>query len=255
MPAPAVKKTIVGLTALAAGSAAALGWGWERRDPRAAAADPVLETARRGASGQTLEQEDVAVAAVRAHLLDAGVQGQLSDVRLYPLTVADEIVVCALLPLAGAEAMQVVARVVLHKPTAAARAAAAQDGEAIARTRPAMVIMEVGPGLGRGGSQQGPALRYCRDPQVATAAGADASQVTARVQADAEAAAAPLARVVVVSPVRVRAAPAGDADILWTATRGRSYVVLDRAPGGWIHLGDGQTTLGWAHSSLFSPSP
>ncbi|WP_305670242.1 SH3 domain-containing protein [Falsiroseomonas sp.] len=243
------------MAALAAGSAAAVIWGWERRDQRGAAAGPMLEAGPRGVSGHTLDQEEVAVAAVRAHLGDANVDGELSDVRLYPLNVKDEIVVCALLPMPRAEAMRVVARVVLHQPTATARATAAQGGQASVQTRTAMVIMEAGPGLGWGGSQQGAALRYCRDPQVAIAASADPLQVPALVQADAEAAIAPAARVVVTATVRVRTAPSGDAAILSTAPRGRSYVVLGRAPGGWIHLGEGQASLGWAHSSLFSPSP
>lgn len=253
MPAPAVSKTLVGLAALAAGSAAALVWGSERREARGAAVDPVLETAQRGESGLSLGREAVAVAAVRAHLRDAGVEAHLSDIRLYPLSAADEIVVCGLLPIPGAEALQVVARVILNQPTRAARASAVQDGQAAPQTRPAMVILEAGPGLGRGGSQQGPALRYCRDPQVAAAAGA--APATAALLADAEVAAAPAARVVVVAPVRVRAAPASDAVILWTAPRGRSYVVLGQAAGGWVHLGDGQLALGWAHSSLLGPSP
>jgi hypothetical protein len=242
------------LTALAAGGAAALVSGGDRRDSRGAAADPVLKTAQRGESGLTLRQEEVAVAAVDAHLRDAGVQSQLSDIRLYPLIVADEIVVCGLLPVGRAGAMQVVARVVLNQPTAAARASAARNGHATPHTRTAMVILEAGPGLGRGGSREGPGLRYCRHPEVAGGA-AEATSATAAVQAGAEAATAPAARVVVVAPVRVRAAPASDAAILWTAPRGRSYVVLGQAPGAWIHIGDGQTALGWAHSSLFAPSP
>ncbi|MGK7871609.1 SH3 domain-containing protein [Falsiroseomonas sp. E2-1-a20] len=250
MPAHAVSKTLVGLTALAAGSAAALVWGWDRREPRAAAADPVLEATQRGESGLSLRQEEVAVAAVRAHLHDANVQGRLVNVRLYPLAVADELVVCGLLSVSGAETMQVVARVVLNQPIVAARVSAAQNGRTTPETRSAMVILEAGPGLGRGGSQQAPALRYCRDLQVAAA---EAASATAALQV--EAAAASAAHVVVVSPVRVRSAPVGDAAILWTAPRGRRFVVLDQAPGGWIRLGDGQAALGWAHSSLLGPSP
>jgi hypothetical protein len=229
----------------------------DRRDPHGAAADPVLEAAQRGESGMGLGQEEVAVAAVRAHLRDARVESSLSSIRLYPLAAADEIVVCGLLPVPGAEAMQVVARVVLYQPTAAAQASAAQDGQAAPQTRPAMVIMEAGPGLGRGGSQQGPGLRYCRDPQVAAgpAGTAQAAENAVLMPASAQTAAAPAARVVVVAPVRVRAAPGGDAAILWTAPRGRSFVVLGQAPGGWIHLGDGQAALGWAHASLFGPAP
>ncbi|MGK7869436.1 SH3 domain-containing protein [Falsiroseomonas sp. E2-1-a20] len=252
----AATKTLVGLTALAAGSAAALVLGWDRRDPRgAAAADPVPATVQRGESGLSLRQEEVAVAAVRAHLRDARVEGHLSSIQLYPLAMVDELVVCGLLPIPGAEAMQVVARVVLNQPTAAARAAAVQDGQAVPQTRPAMVILEAGPGLGRGGSQQGPGLRYCRAPLIASGDSAEVIPATAAKQVDAEAAAAPAARVLVVTPVHVRAAPAGSAAILWTAPRGRSFVVLGQAPGGWIHLGDGQTALGWAHSSLFGPAP
>jgi SH3-like domain-containing protein len=55
--------------------------------------------------------------------------------------------------------------------------------------------------------------------------------------------------------VRVRTAPAGSAAILWTAPRGRSYILLDRAPGGWVQIGDGETALGWVHSSLLGPAP
>jgi hypothetical protein len=111
MAAPAVSKTLAGLTALAAGSAAALVLGWDRRDPHSTAADPVPSTAQHGASGLSLLQEEVAVAALQAHLRDARVEGHLTGIRLYPLAMADELVVCGLLPVPGAEAMQVVARI------------------------------------------------------------------------------------------------------------------------------------------------
>jgi hypothetical protein len=77
MAAHAVSKTLVGLTALAAGSAAALVWATNPHEPRGAAADPDLEVAQRGESGMSLGQEEVAVAAVRAYLRDARVEGLL----------------------------------------------------------------------------------------------------------------------------------------------------------------------------------
>jgi hypothetical protein len=91
-----------------------------------------------------------------------------------------------------------------------------------------MVIMEAGPGLGPGGSQAGPGLRYCHHSQPPAAAGIGAPPGANGQAASAGAGAG--VRLVVISPARVRAAPAGNAPVLWTAPRGRSYVVLGHAP-------------------------
>jgi len=118
-----------------------------------------------------------------------------------------------------------------------------------------MVVMEAGPGLGRGGNQEGPVHRYCRDARVAPSAPSASEAIPAAgVQSEPDIATPPQVRVVVVTPVRIRAAPSGDGAILGTAQRQQSYVILGRAPGGWLLLGNGQETLGWAHSSLFTPA-
>ena len=56
-------------------------------------------------------------------------------------------------------------------------------------------------------------------------------------------------------PVRVRAGPSGSAEILMLAERGRVLTVHDRAPGGWLQVGEEGSVLGWAHSSLMEPAP
>jgi len=104
---------VVGGTALAVGNAAALEWGRDRRKMGDAAADVVLEHAQRGASGQSLSQEAVAISAVRAHLRNARVQGQLFDIRLYPRSKSDDLVVRGMVPTAGAQPIQVVAKAIV----------------------------------------------------------------------------------------------------------------------------------------------
>lgn len=247
----AVTTFLVGVTALAVGTAAALEWGRDGRETHDAAAHVVVEFAQRGASGQSLSQEAVAISAVQAHLRNARVQGQLFDIRLYPRPESDEVVVCGMVPMAGARPMPVVAKVILNRATSIAQRSAAQVGPVAPRIGDAMVVMEAGPGLGRGGLQDGPAHRYCRDAGVAPSA-AEATPA-AVVQTESDVATPPEVRVVVVTPARIRAAPASDGAILGTAQRQQSYVMLGRASGGWILLGDGQTSLGWAHSSLFAP--
>jgi hypothetical protein len=226
MAAIAKSKIFVGLTALAAGTAVVIVEGCDSSGSPVMPADRVAEDLPRGESGLTLRDEGAAVAAVQAHLGASGVVGQLSDVRLYSLGLTDEVAVCAMLPVRGAAAMQIVARVVLTQPAQAARIAPPAGGAAPQRTT--MVIMEAGPGLGRGGSQAGPGLRYCRQPQAAAAAGTEAPIGTGgqAVPPGPEAG----VRLVVISPARVRAAPDGNAPVLWTAPSGRSYVVLGHAP-------------------------
>jgi hypothetical protein len=252
MAAIAGSKIFVGLTALVAGTAVASVEGCDSSGNPVVPAERVAEDPPCGESGLSLRDESAAVAAVQAHLSDAGVAGELGDVRLYSLGLADEVVVCATLPVRGAELMQIVARVVLSPPAMAARMAAPAAGAA-AQGRTTMVILEAGPGLGRGGSQAGPGLRYCRHPQAAAAAGVGALPGTGSQAAPTGA--EPGVRLVVISPARVRAAPGGSAPVLWTAPRGRSYVVLGHAPGGWVNIGDGEAALGWAHSSLLGAPP
>jgi hypothetical protein len=205
--------------------------------------DPAV-SAQRGESGLSQRDEAIAEDAVRRHLRDAGVVGQLGDVRLYPLGASDEVVVCGTLPVPGDRALQIVARVVLASPGAV-------------QVRPPMVIMEAGPGLGRGGPLDGPGLRYCRQPGPPAVAGAEpaARRAVHAAEMQADAALAPVARVVVVSPARLRAAPESQGAILGTVPRGASYAVLGRAPGGWVQISDGEAALGWVHASLLDTSP
>lgn len=242
---------VVGVTALAVGTAAALEWRRDGRDMSDAAADVAVEHAQRGASGQSLSQEAVAISAVQAHLRNARVQGQLFDIRLYPRPKSDEVVVCGMVPTAGAQPIQVVAKVIVNRPTSIAQWSEAQVGPMAPRVVDTMVVMEAGPGLGHGGLQGGPAHRYCRDTGVAASAGGATAAAVVRTESDV--ATPSEIRVVVVTPARIRAAPASVGAILGTAQRQQSYLMLGRAPGGWIRLGDGQTSLGWAHSSLFAP--
>jgi hypothetical protein len=56
-------------------------------------------------------------------------------------------------------------------------------------------------------------------------------------------------RVVTHSPANLRAAPSGE--VLFSVPRGRTMAVFDRAPGGWVQVGD-LGPEGWIHSSLLT---
>jgi hypothetical protein len=249
MAAFARSKILAGLAVIAAGATIALVEGCDRSAHPVVATDRGAHAVPRGESGLSRGDEQAAVAAVQAHLNEAGLPGQLRDVRLYPLGLSDEVAVCATLPLRGTEVTQIVARVVLAKPTQVEGVAERSERAASPR-RPPMVILEAGPGLGRGGSQMGPEQRYCRLPKAPEAVGAEAP-----VESGAQAVVEHALRLMVVSPARVRALPAGDAPVLWIAPRGRSYAVLGNAPGGWVNIGDGEEALGWVHSSLLGSLP
>lgn len=63
------------------------------------------------------------------------------------------------------------------------------------------------------------------------------------------AAAAALGRIVVRSPVNLRTGPGGGASVLGVLPRGKTLDIIERAPGGWMRVGD-PAPLGWVHASL-----
>lgn len=60
-------------------------------------------------------------------------------------------------------------------------------------------------------------------------------------------------RIVVRSPVNLRTGPGGGATVLGVLPRGKVLQVLERAPGGWLRVGD-PAPLGWVHASLTGPA-
>jgi hypothetical protein len=240
-------------TVLAAGAAGVVVFGWDGGEAPGggAAAVPVAM----GTSGLPQTEEARAVAAVRAHLREARTTGEMSGVVVQPLGRAsgrsDEVAVCGTL-----NALPVVARVLLDRAEATGIAVAVRDGRVAPQGRAPMVILEAGPGLPRLAPTGGPWERYCRGPQPApteaVATGADV-QVTPVDSGTAEMGGTE--RVVVISPVRVRAGPSGAAEILATAQRGQVLTVHDRAAGGWLQVGEAGAPYGWAHSSLLGPAP
>jgi hypothetical protein len=252
-------KPAVALAILAAGGVAFLALGPGGGQAPGGSAAPVATQA--GGNGIAPDDEARAVAAVRAHLRQARATGEMSGVTLYPLARPDEVAVCGTL-----DALPVVARVLLTRADAAGIALAAREGRVPPSTRAPMVILEAGPGLPRGAPFGGPWERYCRGAQPAprlaphpeaeaeVATGAEAP-VLAVDRSAMEAAQGGLERVAVVSPVRVRSGPNGSAEILAIAQRGRVLTVHERAPGGWLMVGEEGMPVGWAHSSLLEPAP
>jgi hypothetical protein len=259
----AFSKAAFFVTVLAAGAAGVLAFGWDGDEAPGggAAAVPVAM----GASGLPQTQEARAVAAVRAHLREARATGEMSGVVVQSLGRApgrpDEVAVCGTL-----DALPVVARVLLDRADAAGIAVAARDGRVPPQGRAPMVILEAGPGLPRLAPIGGPWERYCQGPPPAPAeAVATGAMATGVVATGADVQVTPVdsamtemggeERVVVISPVRVRAGPSGAAEILATAQRGQVLTVHDRAPGGWLQVGEAGAPYGWAHSSLLGPAP
>jgi hypothetical protein len=58
-----------------------------------------------------------------------------------------------------------------------------------------------------------------------------------------------LGRIAVRSPVNLRTGPGGGASVIGVLPRGKTLDVLERAPGGWMRVGD-PASLGWVHASL-----
>ncbi|RAI59976.1 hypothetical protein DOO78_06965 [Roseicella frigidaeris] len=58
-----------------------------------------------------------------------------------------------------------------------------------------------------------------------------------------------LGRIAVRSPVNLRTGPGGGASVIGVLPRGKTLDILERAPGGWMRVGD-PAPLGWVHASL-----
>lgn len=251
---------ILAVALLSVGAIAAMSLDW--------GAGPAVtpEVAEPGQVSRT--PEEAAVAALRAHLGGQGGE-TLTAIQTFPLEEPGAFAVCA--RMGGPSGPDVVARVIPALgilPGPGGR----QPERDLARSSRSMVVMEDGPGLWRGGAPGLPRQRYCQAvPSARTAPAAEplAVQVTtppARSAAEDVAPApvtaqtpvtAPVAdpglaggSVTVLSPVRVRAAPSGQSEILWVAERGRAFTVHGHAPGGWVQIGDAGAPAGWVHSSL-----
>ncbi|NKC31202.1 SH3 domain-containing protein [Falsiroseomonas selenitidurans] len=225
---------------LGAVAAAILGRGESAQEEAAA------QAAAEAASGSPAER---AVAALRTHLERTGQAGVLVGPKVFALETPGQWAVCAHLD--SPQGPDLVARVI------------PASGRFGAGGREPMVVLEDAPGLWRGGTPGMPRQRYCGSPAPTprlaapeaapglTPAAAQEAPPPASATVE-EAAATP--GVTVISPVRVRAGPSGEAEILWVAERGRAFSVLGHAPGGWVQLGEGREPAGWAHSSLLEPT-
>jgi hypothetical protein len=246
---------LLAVTILALGGAAAWSWGF------AGPADPATEEARRQAAPSP---EEAAIASLRVHLQEAQMQGELRDIAVFPLPNPRDHVVCARWVSADGSQGDIVARILPAPPLRMV------SGEAVP-TRAAMVVMEDGPGLWRGGAMGYPRQRFCKAADAAPGASATPISAPARTPDEAPAPAARveaatpaepgttavtagegLENVTVVNPVRVRVGPSGSSDILWVAERGRAFTVHGHAPGGWVQVGDATTPAGWVHASLLA---
>jgi hypothetical protein len=185
---------------------------------------------------------------------------RLQEVRVWQFGPSDERAVCGVMQspeLAGGSARFIV-RILQPR------------GYADGGSRTPQTVVEEAPWLVRPSPEA--ARRFCRDaeppPLPAPAALAPRPGPPAAASGVTEAAAtAPASpstptgpvllpdgsrlRVTTHSPANLRAAPSGE--VLFSVPRGRSLVVFDRAPGGWMQVGE-TTPEGWIHSSLLSDS-
>jgi hypothetical protein len=161
----------------------------------------------------------------------------LSDVRVYDFGVPEERAVCGTMrspEIAGGSARFVV-RVLQPRGAAA---------------RPPSAVVEDAPWLVRPSPEA--ARRFCREPEpMAAMPPATAPEAPAPPLPGTAPAAMAMAggRVMTQSPANLRATPAGE--VLMSIPRGRTLIVFDRAPGGWVQVGE-TAPQGWVHSSLLS---
>ncbi len=161
----------------------------------------------------------------------------LSDVRVHDFGTPDERAVCGTMrsPEIPGGTARFVVRVLQPRN---------------AGTRPPQTVVEDAPWLVRPSPEA--ARRFCREPEpvAATQPTPEAVQLgTPPVTPPPAAAASAGGRVVTQSPANLRAAPQGE--VLMSIPRGRTLIVFDRAPGGWVQVGE-TAPQGWVHSSLLS---
>jgi hypothetical protein len=238
----------VGAAALAVASLPGAGGG----------ADSGADAAREAPQGPGARAAELAMRAVRARLANPGA-AEFREVATFRFGPEDERAVCGrVAPGDGAPETGFVVRVILSgqpEPAGAGRA----------RSRLTMTILEDGPGLPFASPNAW--RRLCRDkPPEGTAETLHVSIPSAppalRGASDLTGASAPpspaagggwgpAGRVVVQSPANVRAGPSGAAVVLRTAPRGHVLSVFDRAPGGWVRVGEAEP-WGWVHSTLLA---
>ena len=118
-------------------------------------------------------------------------------------------------------------------------------------TRLPQTVVEDAPWLVRPSPEA--ARRFCREPEPVAAAQpatvAPAVAAAPPLVTPPAATAAAGGRVTTQSPANLRAAPSGE--VLSSIPRGRTLIVFDRAPGGWLQVGE-TAPQGWVHSSLLS---
>jgi hypothetical protein len=117
------------------------------------------------------------------------------------------------------------------------------------------VIVEDAPGLVRPTPEA--ARRFCREPAPELPAATPLTGAEPPAAAPAAPPALPppvaatgdLGRVTTHSAANLRASPGGE--VVGTVPRSRSLRVFDRAPGGWMQVGN-DTPEGWIHASLLT---
>jgi hypothetical protein len=176
---------------------------------------------------------------------------RLEDVRVWHFGQADERAVCGTIvshEIPGNTARFVV-RLVLPRGTDAG-----QPGQ-----RPPLAIVEDGPGLVRPAPEA--ARRFCREAEppggaapprppavVLYGPGQTTEGDTGGPAAEGGGTPPPRPRVLVQSAANMRTGPGGA--VLGVMPRGRVLQVFERAPGGWVQVGEADEPIGWIHGSL-----
>jgi hypothetical protein len=209
--------------------------------------------------------EQAALRTLRARLREPE-SASFGAVRVHHFGPADERAVCGQVTAQGGPPVDFVVRVILPGTVRPSPGGTPRGGTPL-------VVVEEGPGLLR--STADAQRRYCheapppasRPPEVVPAApgmapappmaanpvmiGASAGSGTAIPASQGSDMAGPQGRAVVQSPANLRAGPGGGAEVLSTLPRGQVLTVFDRAPGGWLRVGDAEPR-GWVHSSLLA---
>ena len=210
--------------------------------------------------------EQAALRSLRARLREPE-SASFGAVRVHRFGPADERAVCGQVAARDGTPMDFVVRVILPGTGWSSPGSAPHGGTPL-------VVMEEGPGLLRG--TPGAQRRYCREapppgtptpdeaapatpgmvlaPPMAANPGmisASAGSGVATPVSQGGGEAGPRGRVIVQSPANLRAGPGGGAEVLSTLPRGQVLTVFDRAPGGWLRVGDAEPR-GWVHSSLLA---
>ncbi|MBV1800051.1 SH3 domain-containing protein [Siccirubricoccus sp. G192] len=214
--------------------------------------------------------EQAALRTLRARLREPE-SASFGAVRVHQFGPADERAVCGQVAARDGPPVDFVIRVILPGTGRPSHGGPPRGGTPL-------VVMEEGPGLLR--STADAQRRYChaapppaiRAPEAAPAVpdrappgmvlvppmaakpvmiDASAGSGVAIPASQGNGMAEPQGRAVVQSPANLRAGPGGGAEVLSTLPRGQVLTVFDRAPGGWLRVGEAEPR-GWVHSSLLA---